>query len=791
MEQDDKLKKIFDVLRSNKETRGEFQGMKYGDFREVILSNKEAQDALHSDLVKYDLISTPDPDQYWQKVGIREAKQKTPLDITREQIRTPMAAEQLPFKQFGTQEATGQPQTTKPIGVLASDKGPDLAQIQRDLVIGAPQEKQDKTPLWQKVKQVASDVASGFNRAVAKTPSGIAKTVAEIGTGIANTFGGDIKAEDDYLYQLADKYDKWIDDSEIGKQFIGDKNVNSLAGDVGSGLGQVATMIASGGGSAANALKANPTLLKRLGKEIFNPASGLAFTQIFNSEYENMKAQGESDKTAFYQALMNSVAGAPLERLPLANLAERMEQAIGAPIAKRIINAILQGGEEMTQEGVQQLFSNLTNNQLVELEGNIKKWNEGLERSADAGGIVGTLLGLIAGVKGGKVRGQQPPSQLGGIPTEQQTNKRQNPDGSVTITEFDETKIPEEYKDRVQKEEFARTGLTSWFGGGKPVYRYQYTVSPDEANTIEDVLFEDVTTSEPEAASPQINEGLGEDAQEGVNATDADDMGNPITGKVVQEEIPEVDAIPIADVEGIPDYNPEELSIGENIYYSFDGKDYYKGEVVSRPSAAKKNVYTVKNENGIPTVIIYGGERTNVKLKSEAANSTPQSEPTNDTPTLSEPVVYAGIQQPVITGEESGGQPGGVGLQVAGEPDAAARTGSPTENMVVDGEVELNAPVQDLPKVPPKEIAEGFTEGPHLNKIVKAVTAKLGNKAKKYFEQVDRLFNPNKVKIIEYRTNGVITEENGRPVFNGLGDTDLKNWRISWRLYDDVDQAPL
>ncbi len=127
-----------------------------------------------------------------------------------------------------------------------------------------------------------------------------------------------------------------------------------------------------------------------------------------------------------------------------------------------------------------------------------------------------------------------PPSQLGGIPTQQVNNKRTNPDGSVTITEFDEANIPQQYRDRVKKEEFARTGLASWFGGGKPKYKYQYTVTPDEANGIEDVQFEDVVETPEVITETPVDETTGE-AKTGVtfeNAKEGDvvfQAGKPVT----------------------------------------------------------------------------------------------------------------------------------------------------------------------------------------------------------------------------------------------------------------------
>lgn len=311
----------------------------------------------------------------------------------------------------------------------------------------------------------AYEVGSGFNRVIFKTPSGIAKTVSELGTGLYNLAGGDAKAEDDYLYQIADSYDKIIDDSEIGKKWIGNKNIDSMYGDVGSGLGQIVAMMATRGGSAANILKSNPTLLKRIADVAFNRQTGMAFTQIFNSEYEQMKAQGEDDQTAFFQGLINASGGAPIEMIPMMHLVERMGKAVGAPIAKRIVNAIIQGGEEKSQEWLQQVLSNITNNQLVELEKNLKEWNEGAKRSGDAGGIVGTILGLIAGVKGGRVKRQtQPPSQLGGIPTVEAPDEapefdiegqlKQVQSDLSEIAKMDPTKVsPEAYNILKAKEE--------------------------------------------------------------------------------------------------------------------------------------------------------------------------------------------------------------------------------------------------------------------------------------------------------------------------------------------------
>jgi hypothetical protein len=277
---------------------------------------------------------------------------------------------------------------------------------QQAAIMGTPGYNLEKEKEWEKLSglektgQKVMDFASGFNRALFKTPSSVVKTSSELGVGILNMLGGDMKSEDAILYNLADKYDKWLDTSETAKKWIGDPNRGGLVSDVGSGIGQIFTMYATGGtGGASKALLSQPTVLKAVGQKMFSKPSMVSFSQIFNSEYEAMKAKGESDQTAFKQALLNGFTASPLENLPLVNLAERLNKTIGVKLTKRIINSLQQGAEEATQESVQQVFSNLSNNSLVELEKNIVDWARGVQPSAEAGGVVGALIGGLANVR--------------------------------------------------------------------------------------------------------------------------------------------------------------------------------------------------------------------------------------------------------------------------------------------------------------------------------------------------------------------------------------------------------
>lgn len=302
-------------------------------------------------------------------------------------------------------------------------------------------EAEKKKSLFQKGFESASNFAGGFNRAIAKAPSDIVQTIDIISRKIWEPVLG--KTGPSTAGELATKYEKFLNESDFAKEYIGNPEDESLSGSVGSGLGQIATMIGGGGaarrgigafkgvlGLGEGAALANKTKVwSEVGKKILSPESLMSFGQVFNSEYQGMKAKGESDEVAFNQGLVNAFATAPLENLPIANLAERFQKLIGAPLAARVVNALIQGGEEGSQEVVQQIFSNLSNNQFAQLESSLKDWSDGLSQSASAGGIVGGLLGAIAGVKAGRVRGKQAPSQLGGIPTQPVSEKiTENPE---------------------------------------------------------------------------------------------------------------------------------------------------------------------------------------------------------------------------------------------------------------------------------------------------------------------------------------------------------------------------
>lgn len=70
-----------------------------------------------------------------------------------------------------------------------------------------------------------------------------------------------------------------------------------------------------------------------------------------------------------------------------------------------------------------------------------------------------------------------------------------------------------------------------------------------------------------------------------------------------------------------------------------------------------------------------------------------------------------------------------------------------------------------------------FTPVDVINDGYRNIKAKEGVKfAQKYFKNVDKLFDPNSNKIIEYRPNGVVTLENGKYIFTAL--TGVNDWKV-------------
>jgi len=139
----------------------------------------------------------------------------------------------------------------------------------------------------------------------------------------------------------------------------------------------------------------------------------------------------------------------------------------------------------------------------------------------------------------------------------------------------------------------------------------------------------------------------------------------------------------------------------------------------------------------------------------------------------------------VILKEETKDDEKEVQEQQVQEQDEERQTEKPTE------EVEVSKTGDEARQEDVVQAVEQFTPSDQLAKAKEKIKTKLkGKKLEKYFREVDRLFNPNKTNIVEYRTNGVVTRaEDGKYLFHALADTDLSKWRVAeWKPMDVSDQ---
>lgn len=101
------------------------------------------------------------------------------------------------------------------------------------------------------------------------------------------------------------------------------------------------------------------------------------------------------------------------------------------------------------------------------------------------------------------------------------------------------------------------------------------------------------------------------------------------------------------------------------------------------------------------------------------------------------------------------------------------KTEQPTE--------EKQAEIKESANISEEETISNFTPKEVINEGYNTLKQKLGEKkTQKYFQQVDKLINPNENNIVEYRENGVVTKEGDKYTFHALADLDMKNWRVGF-----------
>ena len=265
------------------------------------------------------------------------------------------------------------------------------------------------------ISNLVSSLDRGFYKNLIGNPVKGLGTLVEMGTSAMT--GGKVKEGpvSDALMRFGNWFNNAID--EVAPQDPEFKN--SLSDQFGQALGQVGSLVLTGGVGAGGrgaaiaeqvipktattvagkiAAKAAPTLrgVKELTKELATPASISAGLTVGQSEFERAKEAGATDEQAFEAFYKNAAVGSVLEKIPVMQFFKRFNNATSGGVVNYLktkgVAGITGGLEEATTEVLQQIYANKTAQDIYNINQNIF---EGLTESGGIGFGVGFLLNAM------------------------------------------------------------------------------------------------------------------------------------------------------------------------------------------------------------------------------------------------------------------------------------------------------------------------------------------------------------------------------------------------------------
>jgi len=230
-------------------------------------------------------------------------------------------------------------------------------------------------------------VAGNFNEILATIPKFIGAVDESLWNNLLGQDGYESPAT-----RLGHKISKEVG-VEALPNLVPEEKLNSIPGQVAQGIGQVGSMLMTGGGSAApNAFAKAPTLWQVSKNLIKSPATIQGAAQSALPEYDAAKAAGLPEDEQFGVLAKNLLVGAT-ENLALQRYMGRLNNITGGTPFKKMLataGAMTAGGlEEATQEGIQ----NTLTNQIAKGSYDPDRdpfWN--LAQSMAVGGIIGFIL---------------------------------------------------------------------------------------------------------------------------------------------------------------------------------------------------------------------------------------------------------------------------------------------------------------------------------------------------------------------------------------------------------------
>jgi hypothetical protein len=150
--------------------------------------------------------------------------------------------------------------------------------------------------------------------------------------------------------------------------------------------------------------------LGKLGVKPLPAVAGLGAVAQGVQGYEDAVSHGATEGQAMKGTFLNALAGTS-EAVPIAGWLERINKATGGTMAKALKDAVIEMGEEWTQETFQQWFQNAVANGIVKYDPE-RKWHEGVVPNGVAGAFTGFFYSMLSSALGAR-HGAHPPGTPG------------------------------------------------------------------------------------------------------------------------------------------------------------------------------------------------------------------------------------------------------------------------------------------------------------------------------------------------------------------------------------------
>jgi hypothetical protein len=403
-------------------------------------------------------------------------------------------------------------------------------------------------------RNVAESMFDQFIRTIAESPAVIESSVGVLLNKYERSNPYNLLRFTGRKSELGSVADFMISDAKHNKDMLSEVGIiqgspeHPLANTISSVGADILTTIASGGSkTAATSLnymsKASTFSVKAagsIGKVYSNPGALIAASKVIDSEYNQALAGGATEEQATDVALINGMAAAPLEYLPVAHLLKRIGKVTGTSPMKIVANTVVTGTVNGFEEGfTETMQTGLSNVTAAETYDATRKIYEGMGE----GGTIGFGIGFVLTGLGVSLRKKQ---SLAQTPQEKAEIQR-------AIDYVDDKARALESGKLTDQGQWVAGGNNNNIINGSPVAPDKTTVDKNEwqgtstsqSPTSEQVPQEQVAPTEEVVAQEEVQttEQLGSQRAEILANLPIDEQtGEPIVSPEAEQQLAEIDA---------------------------------------------------------------------------------------------------------------------------------------------------------------------------------------------------------------------------------------------------------